>query len=185
MWKEDCVQLRIDRGARRLHAPAETDLELGFSVGADGRVRNWCWDAGSDPYGGELPEELVQAHGVRTPAGYFVAARLSWKLLGDLRQSGKFGFTVAVNDSAGKGERTVHFLTPGLHDAKYSDRYVQALLDTGEPVCWAAFPADSSAGLQRGSLLCSNRKLYRRIQNQRCPGGEVRRFADRSLRTAV
>lgn len=156
MWKEDCVQLRIDRGARRLHAPAETDLELGFSVGADGRVRNWCWDAGSDPYGGELPEELVQAHGVRTPAGYFVAARLSWKLLGGLRQSGKFGFTVAVNDSAGKGERTVHFLTPGLHDAKYSDRYVQALLDTGEPVCWAAFPADSSAGLQRGSLLCSN-----------------------------
>ena len=32
---------------------------------------------------------------------------------------------MAINDVDHSGERSVYFLTPGLHDQKYSDQYIQ------------------------------------------------------------
>lgn len=156
MWKNDSLQLRIDRAALRRPAAAESDLEIGFSVDGSGKVRNWCWDAGDEPHAGkELPPELVRAHGFRTAGGYFLAAHLSWRLLGDLHKTGKFGFSIVANDSDAPAHRNVCFLTPGVHDAKYSDRYMQALLDAGEPVFWAAVPPTPSSKELTGTLLLS------------------------------
>ncbi|UKI32319.1 MAG: hypothetical protein L6W00_01515 [Lentisphaeria bacterium] len=92
---------------------------MGFSVSDDGRVNSWCWDAGNDSHAGrELPEELVQTHAVRLSDGYFLAARLSWKLLGNLRRNGKFGFCIAANDSDSPNQRSVYFLTPDCMTGK-------------------------------------------------------------------
>ena len=153
MWRRDSIQLRIDRDAKRLPTEAPGDLEIGFSVAPDGQVRNWCWDAGHDPFSGVLSAELVQAHGFHTPGGWFLAARLGWKLLGPIRATGKFGFSFVVNDSDGPSHRAIYFLTPGVHASKYSDQYFQALLDNGKPQLWAAVPATPSDRQLDGSLL--------------------------------
>ena len=158
MWNGDCVQLRIDRAGSRLSEAAPTDLEVGFTVGTDGKVHNWCWDSGSDSFSHRtLPPELLSTHGFRTAAGCFIAARLDWKLLGGIEQggNGKFGFTVAVNDVDRKGDRKVYFLTPGLHDKKYSDQYIQALFQGDRPIAWVWLPAESDARFLKGMLLAS------------------------------
>ncbi len=156
LWRGDSIQLRLDRGALRLPAAAAGDLEVGFSVGRDNRVNSWCWDAGRDPLAGALPADRLKAHGVRTASGYFLAARLDWKLLGPMRDSGKFGFTVVANDSDAPAHRAVYFLTPGLHDDKRSDRYLQAVIDRGEPVFWTALQNEPSPERLEGRLLLSH-----------------------------
>lgn len=158
MWTGDSIQLRIDRAGSRLSDAAPTDLELGFSIDPDGKLHNWCWDSGSDPYAhSELPPELLSLHGFRTEGGYFIAARIAWKLLGgiDAADNGKFGFTVAVNDSDRPGERTVYFLTPGLHDRKYSDQYFQALFLGKEPFSWVWLSDTANPRVLPGILLAS------------------------------
>lgn len=95
----------------------------------------------------------MQAHGFHTPGGWFLAARLDWKLLGPIRTTGKFGFSFVVNDSDGPSHRAIYFLTPGVHDSKYSNQYFQALLDNGKPQLWAAVPATPSDRQLDGSLL--------------------------------
>lgn len=157
MWRSDSIQLRFDRSGLRRSTGAESDLEVGFSVSDDGRVNSWCWDAGNDSHAGrELPEELVQTHAVRLSDGYFLAARLSWKLLGNLRRNGKFGFCIAANDSDSPNQRSVYFLTPGLHDRKDASQYVQALLDTGKPLFWATVPEEPSSRELTGGLVLAN-----------------------------
>jgi len=157
MWRGDCVQLRIDRAGSRTSEAAATDLEVGFAVGADGKARNWCWDSGSDSFAhSALPPALLSQHGFRTAAGYFIAARLDWKLLGGIKPAdGKFGFTVAVNDADRASDRKVYFLTPGLHDKKYSDQYIQALFQGDRSVAWVWVSAESDARFLKGILVAS------------------------------
>ncbi len=154
MWQRDCIQIRFDRAAAFAEAPAETDLEAGFSVDANGTVQNWCWEGGA-PAGSPFSSDLAESHAIRTEQGYFLAVRFRWGLLGSIRENGRFGFTVAINDSDSATQRTVYFLTPGLHDKKCASRYVQALLDTGKPGFLAKLPAAPSAQILEGSLLLS------------------------------
>ena len=157
MWKGDSIQIRFDRNALRYASATGSDLEVGFSVDESGKVHNWCWDAGQDPFAGkELSAGLVQSHGIRMPGSYFLAARLSWKLLGDLRHNKRFGFSIVINDSDSPSHRAVYFLTPGVHDAKYSNQYVQALLDTGTPVFWAEISEPQSTEELTGTILLSH-----------------------------
>lgn len=154
MWQSDSIQLRIDRAAAFADTPSQTDLEAGFSVGKDGTVQSWCWDGGAQA-GKPLPAELTDTRAFRTEDGWFLAARLHWNLLGGVKESGKFGFTVVINDSDSPAHRSVYFLTPGLHDQKYATEYIQALLDTGKPGVLAKLPATPSAQLLEGRLLLS------------------------------
>ncbi len=157
MWQRDSVQIRIDRDAAFTGGATEADLEVGFSVDRDGAVRSWCWEAGQSPLsGGPLPVDAAQAHAFRTDGGYFLAARLDWNILGAVKKSGKFGFTVVFNDSDSPTHRAVYFLTPGLHDKKYANEYVQALLNTGEPRVMAKLPSAPSAQVLEGRLLLSD-----------------------------
>lgn len=172
LWQGDSLQLRLDRAGLRRPVAAESDLEVGFSVDDSGNVHSWCWDAGKDPVSGrELPPGFFQAHGFRNGGNYFLAARLNWELLKPVRENGKFGFCIVANDSDRAGHRTVSFLTPGLHDAKYSDQYVQALIDTGKPVFWAAVPETPSVEELTGTLLLTrtegNVKLSAKLTDSR------------------
>ncbi len=167
MWRSDCVQLRIDRAGTRLQGPAQTDLELGFAVTPENRAVNWCWDSGRDQLAGNsLPPQLAEVHGVRDARGYFIAARLSWKLLGSIESvdRGNFGFSVVVNDSDRVGERKVYFLTPGVHDQKYADGYIQALLERENPVIWVAPDTVSDARELTGLLTATGLKGRVEIQ---------------------
>lgn len=157
MWKNDSIQIRFDRNALRHSSPNESDLEIGFSVDESGKVHSWCWDAGNDSFSGQkLPFELVQSHGSRTSGHYFLAARLNWKLLGKLYRNKRFGFSIVANDSDAPSHRSVYFLTPGVHDSKYSDQYIQALLYTGTPVFWAAVSQQQTAENLTGTILLSH-----------------------------
>lgn len=102
-----------------------------------------------------FPAELAETRAFRTEQGYFLAARLRWELLGDVKKSGKFGFTIVINDSDSATHRTAYFLTPGLHDKKYATQYIQALLDTGSPGVLAKLPSTPSAQILEGRLLLS------------------------------
>ncbi|MBS1369166.1 MAG: hypothetical protein HPZ91_04325 [Lentisphaeria bacterium] len=158
MYQADSIQLRFDRAGSRLAKAAPTDLEIGFSVDEKSKVHTWCWDAGRDPFAGRpLPPELAVVHGKRDKSGYFIAARLDWKLLAgiDPENNGKFGFTVVVNDSDGSGRRAAYFLTPGLHDDKYSNQYIRAVFETGKPSLWAAPDSLDDAAKLSGSLLAA------------------------------
>lgn len=154
MWQRDSIQIRIDRAAAFANTPSETDLEVGFSIDADGAVRNWCWDGGAQA-GKPLPPELADTRAVRTENGWFLAARLHWDLLGDIKKSGKFGFTAVINDSDSPTHRSAYFLTPGLHDKKYASEYIQALIGTGKPGVLAKLPSTPSAQMLEGRLLLS------------------------------
>lgn len=154
MWQRDSIQIRIDRAAAFAAMSSDTDFEAGFSVGRDGAVQSWCWDGGAQA-GKPLPAELVETRVFRTEQGYFLAARLRWELLGDVKKSGKFGFTIVINDSDSATHRTAYFLTPGLHDKKYATQYIQALLDTGTPGVLAKLPSTPSAQILEGRLLLS------------------------------
>ncbi len=158
MWKGDSLQIRIDRNCARQVEAAAGDLELGFTVDKDNKVYSWCWDAGQDPLAGELPEKLVRARGFRTDSGYFLVARLSWEILGGVEkaENRKFGFTIVANDSDGPAHRAIYFLTPGLHDKKSSDQYIQAVLDGPKPVFWTEVSHEPSTRTLEGSLLASH-----------------------------
>ncbi len=157
MWKRDSIQVRFDRSSARAGEATDTDLEIGYSVGKDGKVNTWCWDAGLSSIAGKaLPADQTTNRAVLTENGYFLISRLGWDILGDIRKNSKFGFTVAINDSDRTGHRAVYFLTPGLHDKKYSNVYIQAMLDTGKPVFQATLPDKPSAQLLEGSLQMIN-----------------------------
>jgi len=153
MWQNDSIQIRIDRAAAFANRSSDTDFEAGFSVGRDGTVQSWCWDGGAQA-GTPLSAKLADTRAIRTEQGYFLAARLHWDLLGGVKESGKFGFTVVINDSDSPTHRSVYFLTPGLHDKKYANEYIMALLDTGKPGVLAKLPT-TSAQILEGRLLLS------------------------------
>ena len=137
-----------------------TDLEVTFSVGQDGKPYAWCNVAGRDNSrlaGKALPSTLCRLTGRREGGSYFIAARLDWSLLKpvDPKTQPWFGFTAVVNDSDRTGEREIAFLTPGLHDAKYSNCYFNAMLPTSRPEFRLLPGKDASPDFLGGELLAA------------------------------
>lgn len=160
MWRGDSVQLRIDCGAYGAASEMPTDLEVTFSVGQDGKPYAWCNVAGRDNSrlaGKALPSTLCRLTGRREGGSYFIAARLDWSLLKpvDPKTQPWFGFTAVVNDSDRTGEREIAFLTPGLHDAKYSNCYFNAMLPTSRPEFRLLPGKDASPDFLGGELLAA------------------------------
>lgn len=133
------LQLRLDRGAHDSASPGETALEVGFSLEKEGGAYRLRCRAGRDASAGELPEHQVRTHGSHTPSGYFLAARFSWELLGEVREKRRFRFSVATGGS----------------DAPAA-RYVQALFGDDSPALWVTFPSEPVAEQLKGTLLLAN-----------------------------
>lgn len=133
------LQLRLDRGAHDSIFPGKPALEIGFSVEKEGGAYRFRCRAGQGASAGELPENQVRTHGLRTPSGYFLAARFSWELLGEIREKRRFRFSV----TAGGSEASPH-------------RYVQALFDDDRPALWVTFPDEPVAEQLKGTLLLAN-----------------------------
>lgn len=160
MWRGDSVQLRIDCGAFGANSATPTDLEVTFSIDRDGKLSAWCNEAGLENgklAGKALPSSLCQLAGGRQDGNYFIAARLDWALLKpvDLEKQPYFGFTVAVNDCDRERHRDIAFLTPGLHDSKYSNCYINAMLPAGKPVFRLLTGKDASPDFLGGEILAS------------------------------
>lgn len=157
MWKNDSVQFRLDLAGLANAKANESDLEFGLSVDASGRVRTWDFTSGS-----ELPAEETQWFGRRTRDGYFIAGVIDWKFLKAFKPP-YFTYSVVVNDLNAEKQRDVYFLTPGIHDSKYSDQYVKTLLDGGRPVLGVSpqnlLSTDSFSGVLVGANLAAPLRL--------------------------
>lgn len=158
MWKNDSVQIRLDQAGLANDRANESDLEFGVSVGKTGTIRTWNYSGG-----GELPADSSQWFGHRGRDGYFIAGVIGWNCLAALKPP-YFTFNVVVNDLNANKRRDVYFLTPGLHDAKYSTQYVKALLDTGRPVLGASPANLLSTDAFTGTLVGANLKAPLRLE---------------------
>lgn len=158
MWKNDSVQIRLDQAGLANDRANESDLEFGVSVGKTGTIRTWNYSGG-----GELPADSSQWFGHRGRDGYFIAGVIGWNYLAALKPP-YFTFNVVVNDLNANKRRDVYFLTPGLHDAKYSTQYVKALLDTGHPVLGASPANLLSTDAFTGTLVGANLKAPLRLE---------------------
>ena len=160
MWSGDSVQLRIDCAGLGAASEMATDFEVTFSVDRNGKPYAWCNVAGAENSrfsGKELPSSLCRLAGFRQDGNYFIAARLDWTLLKpvDLQKQPFFGFSAVVNDSDRAKHREVAFLTPGLHDSKYSNCYITALLPAEKPVYRLLPGKDAGPDFFGGELLAS------------------------------
>lgn len=131
LWLGDSVQLRFDQKGDLDNVARASDLEVGFAVSPEGRLLSYNWTQDRELASGEC-----QGFGQRNAKGYFLAARLNWSLLKATDRTGKipFSFNVVVNQSNGEGHRDIAFLTPGLHDKKYSNFYTIAFLESPSPI---------------------------------------------------
>ncbi|UKI29682.1 MAG: hypothetical protein L6W00_16640 [Lentisphaeria bacterium] len=117
-----------------------------------------CRRARQQPPGGQgAALHSLPAHRPSGGGSYFIAARLDWSLLKpvDPKTQPWFGFTAVVNDSDRTGEREIAFLTPGLHDAKYSNCYFNAMLPTSRPEFRLLPGKDASPDFLGGELLAA------------------------------
>ncbi len=158
MWVGDSIQVRFDCSAKRSKQAEATDLELGFNVAANGKVGNWCWSGPGKYSGHSLSNDVLETRAVKTKAGYFLVARISWKLLHGMNKpaNGRFGFNVAINESDKSGERKVYFLTPGIHDYKGSDKYYKGMIDFNTPSEWVSIDQESNHKALKGSMAAIN-----------------------------
>ncbi len=125
MWRGDSIQMRIDQAGLAAKSAQASDLEFGVSVDAQGKVHTWDWTTSK-----ELPREKTKLTALRDASGYFVAGRLDWSLLSEVKYPGKRFLTVSLigNDANRANQRDVYFLTRGIHDEKDASQYFKALL---------------------------------------------------------
>ena len=158
MWVGDSIQIRFDCAAKRSPNAEPTDVEIGFNVDEHGNVGNWCWSGPGKYSGRALSADVISTRAFRIVGGYFLAARIAWKLLHGIEkpENRKFGFSVAFNESDKAGQRKVYCLSSGIHDRKGSDEYFQAMLNTGSPLDWLAIDRKSDHRKLLGSLAAIN-----------------------------
>jgi len=130
MWRGDSIQMRIDQAGLAAKSAQASDLEFGVAVDLQGKVHTWDWTTSK-----ELPGEKTKLTALRDANGYFVAGRLDWSLLSELKYPGKRFFTVSLigNDANRANQRDVYFLTRGIHDEKDASQYFKALLTGSAP----------------------------------------------------
>ncbi len=113
MWQGSSIQIAIDENADFNKIRDGKDFELGLTF-HEGEAANWSWTLSRDLTADELEYSIKP-----TAKGYFVAARLNWKLLGNVAKdrTGAFGFNFVVNGNDGNGRR-IAYLANGIHDYK-------------------------------------------------------------------
>ena len=134
MWRGDSIQIRIDQAGAAAPQPLESDLEFGVAVDPAGKVLTYNWSNSS-----ELSPDEAQFSGYRDETGYFVAGKLDWKVLSKIGYPEKrfYTFSMLINDATPEGGRDVYFLTPGIHDGKFSNEFFKVLLPEKRP--WEAY----------------------------------------------
>ncbi len=150
MWMGDCIQFRIDQKGTLAKGEHPDDIELGFAPEADGKIQSWNWMNGRS-----LNTDEAEVYGGTTSRGYWIAARLNWKMLPAIDFNNKHNFSVnaIINECDKEGVREVAFLAPGIHTEKSGEENTLMLFDTGKPIIEIVGSADRFKTNLDGKLL--------------------------------